>query len=146
MSRSHALTKSQLQKSVRAALRAWHQTAGTPEDLLESLQLVKLYRGSLGDEANPALLRLATSKALLEAIDDLEQEDETAARVLRWRFPDDNTLLKVAHRLHRSVDAVSRIQRAAIERLSEILWDREMALEAPLPPDLQGFWDSLEDA
>jgi hypothetical protein len=87
-------------------------------------------------------MRLATNHVLLEALEQLERQDETAAQVLRWRFPDDNTLLMVAHRLNVSEHTVSRMQRAAIAQLAAILEAQETALrerrvqqlKAELPP------------
>lgn len=117
-----------LQSGISAALRAWHTPGGTPEDLLESLLLVQERRADVGDKDSPALLRLATNQVLLEGIEELASQDETAARVLRLRFSEGNSLLMVANKLNVSEHTVSRLQRAAIDRLAEVIHGRELAL------------------
>lgn len=130
---------------VHAALRSWYVTESSDRDLLEGLLLVQEQRRDLAGPAgtsSPTAQRLATNQLLLEGIEELERQDQTGARVLRQRFADDNTLLAVAHQLNVSEHSVSRIQRAAIGRLAEILYNREMAarearaqlIEAQLPP------------
>lgn len=154
MSSPHSLSRKNLQRSVHAALRAWHSPGGTPESLLDSLLIVQERRNSIGDHTNPSLLRLATSRILLEAIDNLEQHDQKGARVLRLRFPDDNTLMMVAHKLNVSEHTVSRLQREAIEQLGDILLSQEMAfreqkaqsIEAGLPPASYTRLIGLEEA
>ena len=154
MSSPHPLNKSELLRSVHSALRAWHSPGGTPESLLESLLIVRAHRDDIGDYSSPSMLRLATSQILLEAIDDLEQHDQKGARVLRLRFPDDNTLVMVAHKLNVSEHTVSRLQRAAIEQLGDILMAQELAfrerkahsMEASLPPPSYSRLIGLEEA
>lgn len=129
-------------RAVHAALKAWHKTGGTAENLLEELLLVHESRAALAGDNSPTRLRLATNQVLQDAIDELARQDELAAQVLRLRFPEDNTLLMVAYRVNRGVDAVNRIQRQAIESLAGILAahenalreSRALAIEAQLPP------------
>jgi hypothetical protein len=131
-----------LRPAVQAALRAWHKTEGTAENLLEELLLVQESRAALGGESSPTSKRLATNQVLLEAIDELAEQNEQAAEILRLRFPDDNTLLMVGYRLHIGEYAVSRQQRDAITSLTEIIAAKEaalrekkrLAIEAQLPP------------
>lgn len=127
---------------VHAALRAWYAAAGSDQNLLEGLLLVQERRRSMSGSSNPTALRLATNQVLLEGIEELKGGDERAAKVLKMRFADGNTLKMAAIKLHSSEFAVSRWQRAAIELLSDILYEREMdarqtrvqAIEAHLPP------------
>ena len=56
------LSREQLRKNVHAALRAWHTIGGSPEDLLESLLLVKERRKRVANDGSPATLRLATNQ------------------------------------------------------------------------------------
>lgn len=154
MSSPYPLDRIELTRGVHAALRAWNSPGGSPESLLENLLIVRERRNSLGDRANPSMLRLATSQVLLEAIETLEEHDRKGARVLRLRFSDDNSLLMVANKLHVSEDTVSRLQRAAIEQLVDTLLAKEMALreqkaqliEASLPPPSYTRLIGLEEA
>ena len=133
-------SKEQLVKNVHAALKAWHGISGNPENLLESLRLVQAYRSS-GNES-PSYKRLATNKLLLEGIDALEAHDQTGAQVLRLRFSENNKIMAVAHTMNVSDHTVSRIQKAAIEQLAQIIYEQEIALreqqaqelESHLPP------------
>lgn len=131
-----------LQAAIHEALRAWHGQEAPPKTLLDDLLLVQERREQLTREGNALTFHLATDHLLLEALDELERQDETAAQVLRWRFVDNNTLLQVAHRLHVSEHTVSRLQRAAIGQLASRLEEQEQSLrarriqqlEARLPP------------
>lgn len=143
--------------AVHAALRAWHKTEGTAENLLSDLLLVREKQALIAGESSPTRLRLATNQVLLDAIEALAEHDEMAAQVLRLRFSNDDTLLMVGYRLNISEYTVSRTQRAAIESLAGILATQEKALrreriltiEAHLPPasysELFGFDDALEE-
>lgn len=131
-----------LQQAVHEALRAWHAQSAPARTALDGLLLVQARREQLARDGNPLGMRLATNHVLLEALEQLARHDEQAAQVLNWRFPDNNTLLMVAHRLNVSEHTVSRIQRAAIEKLVDIIEVQEEAmrqgrvrqLEADLPP------------
>ncbi len=112
--------------AVRSALRAWHTVGGTSATLLEGLRLVHERRAALGVEANPAALRRAANDILITGLDELATQDTRGAAVLRMRFLDADKALKVASRLNLSHDTINRAQRAAIHRLAEILWSREL--------------------
>ncbi len=135
-------SREQLAKNIHKALRAWRSIGGNPEDLLESLQLVQTRRAALAGGDSPSRKRLATNAVLLEGIETLEPHDQTGAQVLRLRFPENDTITAVANKLNVSEHTVSRMQKAAITQLSQIIYDREMALreqraqewEAHLPP------------
>jgi hypothetical protein len=134
------LTPETLHTKVHDALRAWSATTGGNDD--ELLQELLLVRHRLDRDSTPALQRLATNEVLLAAIDELEQQDPTAARILRSRFLDRDTLMMVANRMNVSEYTVSRLQRAAIEEVARILLAQEQALrnemaleiESRLPP------------
>ncbi|MCI0558731.1 MAG: NB-ARC domain-containing protein [Nitrososphaera sp.] len=142
-----------LRSEIHTALRAWRKTGGTSENLLESLLLVEERRADVAKDGSPTQLRLATNQVLLDSIEELASQDETAARVLRLRFPEDNSLLMVANKLNVSEHTVSRLQRAAIERLGEIIHGRELAfretraqtIEAYLPPPSYTRMFGLDD-
>jgi hypothetical protein len=109
---------------------------------MDELLLVQEKRGELAGSSNPTNLRLATNQVLYEAIEELETQDQTSARVLRLRFADDNTLLMVAYKLNVNEHSVSRLQRKAIGKLTGIIYEWELAvrearaqqIEARLPP------------
>lgn len=127
---------------IHAALRSWYSTENNSHDLMDGLLLVQEQRGELPGTSSATTRRLATNRLLLEALEELEQQEQDSARVLRLRFADDNTLLAVAHQMNVSEHTVSRMQRSAINRLAEILYSREMAarqarvqsIESQLPP------------
>lgn len=127
---------------IHTALKAWHATSGTPDNLLEFLLLVQSQRTTAASDNSSALLRLATNQILLEGITELASQDEVGARVLQLRFPANKSLQVVANNLNISADSVSRLQRAAIGRLAEIIYKRELAhrethaltIETNLPP------------
>lgn len=154
MKDSPSLDPKKLQAGIHAALRAWRKTGGTPNNLLEATLLVQESRADVAKNGSPTQLRLATNLVLLDGIDELASQDETAARILRLRFPEDNSLLMVANKLNVSEHTVSRLQRAAIERLTEIIYGRELALretraqtiEALLPPPSYTRLFGLKDA
>jgi hypothetical protein len=131
-----------LEAAVHEALSGWHAQAGPPKTALDDLLLVQTRQAELARDGNPLALRLAANYVLWEALALLERHDETAAHVLRWRFPDNNTLLQVANRLNVSEHTVSRLQRAALSSLAALLVTEEMELrqgriqeqEALLPP------------
>lgn len=154
MNRTSSLEIEKLQTEVHAALRAWHKTSGTARNLLAGLLLVQEQRRNIAKDGSPTKQRLATNRILLEGIEELASQDETTARILRLRFAEDNSLLMVANKLNTSEHTVSRLQRAAIERLAQIIQGRESALretraqtiETRLPPPsytrLFGFDDA----
>ena len=133
------LTPETLHAKVHDALRAWSAASSSKDELLQDLLLV---RHRLDSNSTPALQRLITNEVLLSAIEELEQQDLTAARVLRSRFLDQDTLMMVANRMNVSEYTVSRLQRAAIEEVTRILLAQEQALrrekalelESLLPP------------
>ncbi len=132
----------QLTKNVHKALKAWRGISGSPDSLLESLRLVQARRSTLVGNTVPSYKRLAANRILLEGIEALEEHDQTGAQVLRLRFPENNKIMTVAHKLNVSEHTVSRLQKAAIGCLAEIIYDQETALreqqaqelEAHLPP------------
>lgn len=139
---SSRFTLPMLKSDVHAALRAWHVTGGTAQNLLEYLLLVQERRSIVAQDGSPATLRLATNQMLMDCLQELETQDQTAERVLRTRFIDKRKLMFVANKLNVSEHTVSRLQRAAIDRLAEIIYGRELAVreeraqaaESQLPP------------
>lgn len=116
-----------LHKDVHAALRAWHDLEGTREDLLAYLLLVLEQRRILPED-NPANVRLATNRVLLEGLQILGQKDEQAAEILKLRFLDKDIILRVGAKLHLTKDEVKKSQYEAIEDLTKIILNQEMAV------------------
>lgn len=145
--------REQLTKDVHSALKAWHGIGGTSENLLESLRLVVMRRLPSA-EADSHAKRLATNEILLAGIDILEALDPTSALVLRLRFPENEKIMTVAHKLNMSEHTISRLQKAAIGRLAEVIYDQEMSLreqqaqemEAHLPPSEYTRLFGIDDA
>jgi hypothetical protein len=139
---------------VHAALRAWYSTSGSDKGLLEGLLLVQERRRALENSTNPTAARLATNQVLLQGIEELGTGDQDGAMILKLRFADDNTLLMVAYKMNISEDSVSRKQRMAIVRLSNILYDQEVRarkvhtewIEAQLPPSSYTHLIGVEEA
>lgn len=141
-----------LRKYIHQALRAWHQTDGTEENLLEDLLLVQRERSI----SNSPSRRLATNMVLARGIDLLSQRDPEGSKVLRARFQDRMIVQGVANQFNWTIDHVNRLQRKAIEQLSDILWEEEEEVrqqwiadwESRLPPatysELVGVDETLD--
>jgi predicted DNA-binding protein (UPF0251 family) len=148
------LDKDDLARAVRAALKAWDSTGSAGGDLLDELLFVQEKRAALADPTSPSSRRLAANQVLLDAIEELAIQDAEAARVLRLRFADNNTLLMAGYKMNVSEYTVSRLQRSAIDKLTEIIFEREQSrrqaraerLEAGLPPASYTRLFGLEDA
>jgi hypothetical protein len=150
----NSLSKEELKSAVHAALRSWYATKGKEGNLMEELLLVQEKREEQSGASSPTNLRLATNQVLYEAIEELETQDQTSARVLRLRFADDNTLLMVAYKLNVNEYSVSRMQRKAIGKLTGIIYEWELGaretraqqIEARLPPSTYARLFGLADA
>lgn len=149
-----ALEFTKLRNDLQGALKAWRKMGGTSEDLLDYLLLVRERREVPGRDNSAALLRLSTNEVLLEAIEQLAQQDEQAAQILRWRFPNGEGQAALVSRLNVSRDTVSRLQRAAINQLAKTLLELEAAaregyaqtMEAELEPSTYKKLFGVEEA
>ena len=126
-----ALTLSQLKKDAHAALKHWHTADEQSEHLLAYLLLVRERQRQLGMQT-PAALRLATNEVLLDALKHLEQQQPEAAQILKKRFHDRETILRVSTLLGLSQDQVKHKQQDALQWLAEILLDMENQARAAL--------------
>ena len=121
------LDRSELRAAVHTALRSWHASRSMTPGILDGLLIRQERPAGSSYQSNPTVSRLATNQLLLEAIETLEGQDQIGGRILRLRFADDNTLLMVANKLNVSEHTISRMQRVAIDRLAEIVYENEQA-------------------
>lgn len=142
MDPAFSLDLEDFQVAVHDALATWGEIGGSDQEQLSSLLLIQEERQKMGDSLSPLDYRRATNQVLLNAIDDLREQDELKAMVLEARFVEGEITRQVANRMYVSTDQVNRLQRAAIEDLTHILLSQEMVLrherqqelEAQLPP------------
>lgn len=121
----------QLQRLVKAALRAWHTPGGTAASLLQGLLLVYEQRHRLTEADGPSALRLATNRVLLDGLERLELLDTTEVEALRSHYLQKLKSVALANRLkRRNRDQVNRLLAQAIRHLAEILVTREQAARA----------------
>ena len=149
------LTVESLKTAVHAALLAWNQMDGTPQDRLEHLILVQERRTDMAVDL-PVTLRLATNDVLHSCLEELVLHDQTSANILTWRYLDDETVQSVANRCHLGRDQFMRRQRNAIQALTQVILTKELVaresrahhLESLLVPPsyntLFGVDDSLQ--
>lgn len=143
------------QDAVHKALRAWHDTKETPGTLLNAFLSVRARRQALLDDGETMSPRRAANEVLLGGIEKLAVKDELGAQILRERFANNETIIKVAFNHEIGEDQVNRQQRKAIELLTDILFQadqplrqayivqQESQLEAPSYTQLFGVEGSL---
>lgn len=113
----------QVRPAVHQALRAYHEIETTPQNILAGLLLMQQRRRALAD--TPAGARHAANEVLLDALTELEPKYPIGAAVLRDRFLQGLYINEIAGARDFSVDSINRIQRKAIDQLTEIIWFRE---------------------
>ncbi|MCB9422800.1 MAG: hypothetical protein H6667_23575 [Ardenticatenaceae bacterium] len=120
-----------LYTAVHAALVHWGKLSN---DALQPLAHLLTIQNQLNDNENGSLfaLRRAVDQFLLANLDRLAGQDETGAKVLQSRFLDGKITRRVAQEMHASPDQVNRWQRAALTRLTEMIYHQEMDLQAEL--------------
>lgn len=128
MNSFYGLDQKGFQGAVHNALTSWGEIMSSEEELLGFLLLVRERRTVLGNNRSPLELRRATNDVLLDAINQLAQQEETEATVLQCRFVEGQIARRVAYRVHASIDQVNRWQRSAITNLTQILISKEMVL------------------
>lgn len=121
------LTVEDLNTAVHAALNAWNQIDGTPQDRLEHLILVQECRATMTEDL-PVTLRLATNDVLHTCLEELALHDQTSADILSRRYLDGETVQAVANRVHLGRDQFMRRQRQAIKALTQIIWNKEQVV------------------
>jgi hypothetical protein len=149
-----ALNIEELLVAVHNALTSWGDLASTDDELLGFLLIVQQERAGLPGSPSPLDMRGATNRVLESALDELANQNNSEAVVLRSRFIEGETARQVASKMHLSPDQVNRMQRSAIENLSRILLSRELnaretkyrELDANLPPPTYSGLFGFEEA
>lgn len=139
MNRSFVPDLEELQSAVHGALASWGELGSTEDQLLGFLLLVRQQRSRYGDGRSPLRLRQATNDVLEKAIDELEEQEETEAAVLRARFIEGEITRSVANQMYASPDQVNRWQRSAIENLTRIILSQEMFLREKRKQELEAM-------
>ncbi|RUA15226.1 MAG: hypothetical protein DSY55_06735, partial [Clostridia bacterium] len=133
---------------VRTGLAQFRQGSSTVFDDLLSVRKLRYSE----DAQLVGLVRYS----ITQAIDRLGHQDAAAARILRYRFVEGKAIQQIVSILHRSPASVHRDLRAAIEKLTEIMWRDEVAaqenfekrqlrrLEPPTYDQLFGVDDMIE--
>lgn len=115
------LSLQKLKKDVHVALKNWHVIDDKSEDPLSDLLLVQNLRRELGPQT-PAVRRFSTNEVLLNALNQLGNQQPQAADILKKRFHDQQTLRNVSGQLPFSLDQIKHKQREAINQLANILY------------------------
>ncbi|MBN1450229.1 MAG: hypothetical protein JW963_04365 [Anaerolineales bacterium] len=117
--------------ATKAALRAIQAGHLPPKNMLHELCICKATEPAPADQSNQNV------KDLLEtAIQTLAGWNPTRAEIISRRFIQNKTAMNLAHHLNLSVDQVNRQQRAAIEELAQIIYEREAYIREQLAQNL----------
>ncbi len=120
------LVQSEMKTAVHKALRAWHKTSGGSDYMLAHLLIVRQQRQRQDVEHKPTQWRLATNKVLLKLLERLEEEDEEQAQVLRYRFLEKDTVMRVRNKMNVAEATIMRIQRGGLAALGNLLYTWEI--------------------
>lgn len=142
MSQMSLVDLDEFQIAIHGALTTWGDLGSSDDDLLSFLLLVQEKRTETENKGSVLDKRRITNDILLSALEELEEQSQTEAAVLRARFLEGEIIRQVAQRQHASTDQVNRWQKTAIRNLSLIILSRELVLreqrrqelEAMLPP------------
>ncbi|KAA3657360.1 MAG: hypothetical protein DWQ04_28330 [Chloroflexi bacterium] len=114
-----------LYKDIFATLKKWKKQTSDTEELLEYLLIVRLQRRKEDVEHLPTRWRRATNQVLIDAVDQLEIEAQDQAMVIRSRFFDDNSVIRVGNIMNVADATVMRMQRNGLDNLTKIIMTRE---------------------
>ncbi|MEM7331653.1 MAG: ATP-binding protein [Chloroflexota bacterium] len=148
----YGIDKKVLKSHVLTALREWHTVGGSSLSLLEDLLLIK----ESAQTDHKVKKRLNTNSLLIKGIGEMAQQNAEFAELLKNRFIEKVPSKKIAFNKNISIDAVNRIQRKAINELSDVIFEYELQYrreiankrESQLPPSqytkLFGFEEAIE--
>ncbi len=114
-----------LHKDIFATLKKWKKQTSDTEKLLDYLLIVRQQRRKEDVEHLPTRWRRATNQVLIDAVDQLEIEAQEQAQVIRSRFFDDNSVIKVGNIMNVADATVMRMQRNGLDNLTKIVMMRE---------------------
>ncbi len=114
-----------LYKDIFAALKKWKKQTSDTEKLLDYLLIVRQQRRKENVEHLPTRWRRATNQVLIDAVDQLEIEAQEQAQVIRSRFFEDNSVIKVGNIINVADATVMRMQRNGLDNLTKIVMMRE---------------------
>lgn len=125
-----------LNRRIREALRTWHsqEAKGVLDDLLLARHIQAEQKGL------PS--RLITNQIILNGFDRFKQIDEVAADLLKLRFFDWKKAREVASLKKLTQDVVFQRQRAAITKLTEVIWAQEEELRQSLRQRIEARLES----
>lgn len=114
----------QREKAITAALKSWHRTDS--KGLLEDWLIVQQQqRDDLTSDNVDELRRLATNRALLEGLDEVEKREPHLAHTLRYRYLDQEVEQRAADLLNVSIPTMYRYRKHAVRMLTMALIEKE---------------------
>lgn len=112
-------------KDIFAILKKWKKHVSDTDNLLDYLLIVRQQRRQQDVEHLPTRWRHATNQVIIDAVDQLETEVQEQALVLRYRFFEDNSVIKVGNKMNVADATVMRMQRNGIDNLTKIIMTLE---------------------
>ena len=109
-----------LPDTIRTVLRQWHQGEQAESPLRDLYVYRKLCR------ERKIAGRLATNALLLAGLDQLQEKDEVAPKLLRNRYLDGLTVAQTAHQRNVAESTIFVLQRQASDQLAEVIWHDEL--------------------
>jgi hypothetical protein len=129
--------KETLSQALHSALKSWFAPGKSDgEEPLDQLHLVKR-RKKQPDGPDPNNRRLHLNEVLLEALDQLGEQNSSASQLLRDRFLENQLLKEVAKSRNVDHHTISRQQKAALAELAEVVYQQEMALRQTLIAEME---------
>lgn len=113
-----------LYEAVRQALRQWHGDNNIPSPL------ERLYLFRKAQRSGYTTIRRVTNQVLLDAMEQLKQTHEHDVKVLHLRFLDGWPVQRLARHFNVAESTIFTMQREAIERLADTLWQMDCAASA----------------
>ncbi len=134
--------------AVRKAFRAWFSVSGKEENSLGFLQIAKRKLSSLPSDSQATNLRLTANSILEEALTELENQEGTEsdvepdkflspAKLMRETYLAKKDALQIALAYGYSRDHIFRLRGEAINKIAEILLEKENQTRAEIIGELE---------